>query len=421
MSPNLNIIKEDIDKHFKKGYELIHKDKEKAIEKFEKSLKKHPKHFSTYNNLLFLYMTTNKNEELIKTIDRGLEFFPENPILLYFKGYVLKKAKKYNLAVKYFKDSLNFDPENTETLVIAGNCLMGLNEYEGSIDFYNRALEIDPINDLAYLNKINLLKKLKRTEELEETINFASKNYFNQAIEDQKNNKIISACVNFAKVLRYDETHDRARENLELSFDDLEKNIVSVSDSTFEIFKPPDWNKKGLLFFKSKIGEDALFQMMIQKFMGYLDEFGIPYLWIRILTYKNQSLWTIEFISDVLESFIKKFPEPYLKLEENLELKVYKPILSEESLDYYGIKQVRISIWDDNSIEFYILGGISMTIEQLNKKAFILLESLDLNLNQVKMFVSNNQLIAAVEILPNSFKDFQDKTKLKFIELVKKK
>ncbi|MEJ2248490.1 MAG: tetratricopeptide repeat protein [Candidatus Lokiarchaeota archaeon] len=417
MCPDLDPIKDGLDKEFAQGYELIATDKQEAIKYFKKSLKKHPKHFPTHYNLICLYLMENQYSEANKIIDQALKYHSENPFFLYIKGSLLKRSQDFNQALKYFKESLKFEPENFETLVILGNTLRCLERYDEAIQYYDQALEINPLYDLIYENKMSLLNSLHRREDLQNTMNFAAQNYYSQAILDQEEGKIREACINYAKSLRYDFNNISAKEKIEILFEDFKESFDSVKEHGFKLSEVPYWEKKGLLFFDIEHNLNSSMNYIFQQFISYLVKFKIPPKWFRMTINNDDAMMILEIIPDSFQDFTRKNPIPYFKLDDNFQLKLYEPNISKDSLNFFNIRRVNLSIWHDTTLLFYDLGKLNLTLGDVTKNVSILIESLNVKYNQVKLFPLNGKLIAAVEQVPNAFKEFQKKTNIEPIEV----
>jgi tetratricopeptide (TPR) repeat protein len=69
-----------------------------AISRFEKVLEYNPNDFSTYMNLISLYLKNKDAVQIIRTSDRALYFFPENTSILYREANSLYVLKEYEEA-----------------------------------------------------------------------------------------------------------------------------------------------------------------------------------------------------------------------------------------------------------------------------------------------------------------------------------
>lgn len=77
-----------------------------AISKFEKVLEYNPNDFSTYMNLISLYLKNKDAVHIVRTSDRALYFFSENTAILYREANSLYVLKEYEEARSPFESYL---------------------------------------------------------------------------------------------------------------------------------------------------------------------------------------------------------------------------------------------------------------------------------------------------------------------------
>jgi len=73
-----------------------------AIELFESVLEYNPNDFSTYVNLISLYLKNKNAVHIVRTSDRALYFFPDNPAILLREANSLYVLKEYEEAIPPF-------------------------------------------------------------------------------------------------------------------------------------------------------------------------------------------------------------------------------------------------------------------------------------------------------------------------------
>lgn len=211
---------------YQKGMILssVYSDFEMAIESYYDFLKINQD--SASNSMAYLnigknFYRLNKLEESIKAIEKGLQLNPENPYLLFERGFVnpdndsiqkgikenfylkavekmyefkvdLKEPKfasmltgnlgynyyhqiEFEKSEKYLRQANLFDSTSIHHLNNYANTLQRLNKLEQSIEYYDKTLAIDSTYVYAINGKANSLFKLNRISEACENWNRALK------------------------------------------------------------------------------------------------------------------------------------------------------------------------------------------------------------------------------------------------------
>ena len=97
----------------------------------------------TYLNYVVYYADKKKWKKALKRIDSGLKFIPYSQELLFLKGRIYNDQKRYNLAIKYFKQSLKLGLPNIKTYLYLHKCYIMLYESENADKYFNYAINLD--------------------------------------------------------------------------------------------------------------------------------------------------------------------------------------------------------------------------------------------------------------------------------------
>jgi len=156
------------DKFFKKGEKLTNIGKTvKAIEEFKKSIKKNPEYYNGYAVIGSLYAGIGNFQESIGWFEKAIKRFPEAADLWYNKSLSLKKLSRFDEAKQAVNKCLVLNSEHFAALTIKGLLCINDGDTENALNYFDKALEINPGYDIAWKNKISILKKLGDKKELE--------------------------------------------------------------------------------------------------------------------------------------------------------------------------------------------------------------------------------------------------------------
>tara|TARA_B100000214_G_C23957574_1_gene623641 strand:+ start:914 stop:2092 length:1179 start_codon:yes stop_codon:yes gene_type:complete len=121
-------------------------------------------------------------EEALKKVNNLLKIKPNNADLHNNKGIILRALKKYNDALKCYKDAIIIDKNNPVYFNNRGNLYWDMGEEELADKDYNKSLDINP----KYYDALINLIKLRQYQELHEE----AENLCLKALEINKNNNM---------------------------------------------------------------------------------------------------------------------------------------------------------------------------------------------------------------------------------------
>lgn len=121
-----------------------------AIDMFESVLEYNPNDFSTYVNLISSYSQIKDAVHLVRTVDRALYFFPENPAILLRGANSLYALAEYEEAKPFYEHYLARNDSVMDVLKNYGITLYFCKEPEKAISLLETYFYQDP--DEAYVN-----------------------------------------------------------------------------------------------------------------------------------------------------------------------------------------------------------------------------------------------------------------------------
>lgn len=132
--------------------------------------------FDVWQNLLYLETEMNELDSVITHADAALEYFPNQAMIFYFKGYAHLRKREYAYAVQSLESSKKLSGSN-EGLLIELNTWLGdayqaLKLFEKSSKAYDDVLLANPNNDIV-LNNYSYYLAL-RMEDLEKAEKMSS-------------------------------------------------------------------------------------------------------------------------------------------------------------------------------------------------------------------------------------------------------
>jgi tetratricopeptide (TPR) repeat protein len=135
---------------------LLLKKYAEAEQEYRRAVELKSVSFEVWQNLVNLEAQQNEFDSLIVHTDEGLELFPNQAILYYFRGYAQLRKKHYREAVTSLELAKKMSVSNSVLASdidgMLGDSYNSLQEYEKSDKAYEDALVINPDNDLVLNN-----------------------------------------------------------------------------------------------------------------------------------------------------------------------------------------------------------------------------------------------------------------------------
>lgn len=156
----------DINAEYAYAYEEM-QDYDKAIEYYEKCIKKVPKWEYGLFHLAKLYSQAKRDyAKGLEYIDRALEVETSNNNERYFaKAWILSALEKYDEAIVYYNNYLEKNPNSVAALVNISGCEIEVKDYENAEKHVLQGLKLNPHSSYLIKNKIKILKGQHKFEE----------------------------------------------------------------------------------------------------------------------------------------------------------------------------------------------------------------------------------------------------------------
>lgn len=113
-----------------------------AIDMYSSVLEKNPEDWDCLYHLGLCNMNIKKFKEAENYLNKALEIYHCEEILIAF-GKVLLKENKLNPAIEKFEDALTFSPNNANLKSTLGTLYMKRNDIEKAMDFFNESMNIE--------------------------------------------------------------------------------------------------------------------------------------------------------------------------------------------------------------------------------------------------------------------------------------
>ncbi len=137
---------------------------EKARTIFLEVLEKDKSSFIVWEQVLNLHMQLNDYKKLLHDSDRALEYFPNQPVLYFFKGIGAYYTEQYALSVKTLEEGLDLFISSkkleAQFFIFIGEAYNKLKKYEKSNSAFDKALDLEP-NNKPILNNYSYYLSLR--------------------------------------------------------------------------------------------------------------------------------------------------------------------------------------------------------------------------------------------------------------------
>jgi tetratricopeptide (TPR) repeat protein len=121
--------------------------------------------FDAIHLFAFVQARLGRNEAALASYDRALELRPDDAMVLYRRGTVLRDLKRFDEAVASYERALELQPQDAELLCRCGTALYELQRFEQALASFDLALEQRPDHARALCNRGATLYELQRFEE----------------------------------------------------------------------------------------------------------------------------------------------------------------------------------------------------------------------------------------------------------------
>jgi tetratricopeptide (TPR) repeat protein len=143
---------------------------QKALAETLKDLNRYDESASAYTKAFDLLISCNKLDDALEVVENILEFSPDNPEALAYKGDLLRLDGQYNEALQFLEKALLFDRDNPRYLAIKGAALNGLGKREEALEILDRAIDLEPDHAWLLGTKGLVLNAMSRYDEAIEAL-----------------------------------------------------------------------------------------------------------------------------------------------------------------------------------------------------------------------------------------------------------
>lgn len=140
---------------------------EMAKNEFSKAVRFGVSSFDAWQNLLYLETEMNQLDSVITHADAALEYFPNQAMVFYFKGFAHLRKREYNYAVNSLEQAKKLSGSSLGLLIELntwlGDSYQALKLYEKSSKAYDEVLLASPDNDIV-LNNYSYYLALRKAD-----------------------------------------------------------------------------------------------------------------------------------------------------------------------------------------------------------------------------------------------------------------
>jgi len=163
------------DSYNRRGYAQYHvQHYQSAIEDFNKVLKenKQPELLSyAYRFISLSYIRIQDFATALNWCNKGLQELPNDPNLLFNKGFVFYSEKQYEKAIQEFDKKLSFAPNDIETLLWKVESYMKLQKFKEAQEVLEKIVIIQPKQVIAHSMLATVYQKSGQKSKFKEELN----------------------------------------------------------------------------------------------------------------------------------------------------------------------------------------------------------------------------------------------------------
>ncbi len=201
--------------------------------------------YAIWDQIMICEADLNENDSLVKHSAEAMDLFPNQPKPYFFNGVGYMRLKKYEKAVRPFKEGKQFVYENVPLAVgFASNLAEVYNnmkEYEKSDAEFEEAISIDPNNGLVLNNYAYYLSLRKQKLEKAEK-------YSKRSLEISPNN--VSYIDTYGWILFQQERYDEAKTYFEKALDKGGFNRPAIAEHYGDVLFKLGQIEKALEYWK---------------------------------------------------------------------------------------------------------------------------------------------------------------------------
>lgn len=146
-----------------------------AISLFRKVIEQNPSDLANYFNLSSVYQSMKQDIKVIETLEKGLQFFPDEPQLLLKLGDFQFHAKKYAKAIIHYEKYIALEDSSLSVMKNLGLCYFFEIHTKEALNLLEKSLNANPDDDIAALYVGLCYKQSGNLKKSLEYLNIAAK------------------------------------------------------------------------------------------------------------------------------------------------------------------------------------------------------------------------------------------------------
>ncbi|MFX1489439.1 MAG: tetratricopeptide repeat protein, partial [Promethearchaeota archaeon] len=198
--------------------ETVEVQYEEEIKNIERSIAINPKNYKLFNSKIKILIYFNQYREVLITLDKMLELFPEKEIeLLMKKASILKIQKDIKAGLKIIEGLINKYPDNNELQNYKAYWLRYLGRKEEAIEVIKNLIKQEPKKAIYYDTYGEILLYFEDYEE-------AAQKFLKATLLNEDNWFIYQTYIKLGTCYLALEMYDLAQQNLETGKNLIQKN-----------------------------------------------------------------------------------------------------------------------------------------------------------------------------------------------------
>ena len=147
----------------------------KGIQYYKFTLKYEPDHYDSLSNLAAVYQNLDRSQEALKLLDRAINIYPTDPILLNNYAFTLVHQGRTRKAAEYYREALKLAPNHPLILYNLSVCVTRKGNWQEGIDLLDQLLQIEPNHSAGWALLGNIYDQIDQSDTAIDCFNKALK------------------------------------------------------------------------------------------------------------------------------------------------------------------------------------------------------------------------------------------------------
>lgn len=209
-------------KNLLRGIQLLDLGRfEEAITYLQHAISENPDDELAKYNLAICYFNNSEYAKASKLADGLLQYNPNDPDLFSLKAQIALHQDRDNESMEFIEQAIAIDPYNANYFGLKSGLHLNTKDYESALEYVNKGLSIDPKNSYCLNLRAQILTKLDRIDEANETVeNILFDNpedthsHANIGWVELENGNNKKALEHFKEALQFDPNFEYARQGM---------------------------------------------------------------------------------------------------------------------------------------------------------------------------------------------------------------